>query len=109
MNSSIKSITGRRIWDSRGRPTVEVDVQLAGGAWGRGIAPAGASRGSNEAIDLRDGGSEQAGFGVQRALLGIREQIAPSLIGMDARDQEAIDSRMIDLDGTPNKARLGGN
>jgi enolase len=109
MNTSITNITCRRVWDSRGRPTVEVDVRLAGGASGRGIAPAGASRGSNEAIDLRDGGTVQAGFGVQSALRGIRELIAPALIGMDARDQEAVDERLIALDGTPNKARLGGN
>lgn len=109
MNTTITKITGRRIWDSRGRPTVEVDVQLAGGASGRGIAPAGASRGSNEAIDLRDGGTAQGGFGVQHALQGVRELIVPALVGMDARDQEAIDARLITLDGTPNKARLGGN
>ncbi|AIO36668.1 phosphopyruvate hydratase [Burkholderia pseudomultivorans] len=109
MNSTITNITARRVWDSRGRPTVEVDVRLAGGAWGRGIAPAGASRGSNEAIDLRDGGSEQGGFGVQGALRGIREVIEPALTGMNALDQEAVDAMLIELDGTPNKARLGGN
>ncbi|TCG07887.1 phosphopyruvate hydratase [Paraburkholderia steynii] len=109
MNTRIMSVRGRRIWDSRGRPTVEVDVHLEGGAWGRGMAPAGASRGSNEAIDLRDGGREQAGFGVQGALRAISEVIAPALIGMDARDQDAVDMELIALDGTPNKARLGGN
>jgi enolase len=109
MNTGIRKIIGRRIWDSRGRPTVEVDVELAGGAWGRGIAPAGASRGSNEAIDLRDGGSAHAGFGVQRALRNVNEIIAPALTGMDALDQEAVDTRLIALDGTPNKSHLGGN
>ena len=109
MDSSIKRIVGRRIWDSRGRPTVEVDVQLSGGMWGRGMAPAGASRGSHEAIDLRDGEGRHGGFDVQNALRGIREEIAPALIGLDARDQEAVDATLIALDGTPNKARLGGN
>ena len=109
MNTGIRKITGRRIWDSRGRPTVEVDVELANGVWGRGIAPAGASRGSNEAIDLRDGGSAFAGFGVQRALQNVSEIIAPALIGMDGLDQEAVDARLIALDGTPNKSHLGGN
>jgi enolase len=112
MNTGIRKIIGRRIWDSRGRPTVEVDVEvdveLAGGAWGRGIAPAGASRGSNEAIDLRDGGSVLAGFGVQRALRNVNEIIAPALAGMDALDQDAVDERLIALDGTPNKSH-GGN
>jgi enolase len=109
MNTGISKIIGRRIWDSRGRPTVEVDVELASGAWGRGIAPAGASRGSNEAIDLRDGGSAFAGFGVQRALQNVNEIIAPALIGMNGLDQEAVDARLIALDGTPNKSHLGGN
>src|SRR5258705_5301137 len=86
MKTAIKKITGRRIWDSRGRPTVEVDVELTDGAQGRGIAPAGASRGSNEAIDLRDGGSPLAGFGVQRALSNIGKLITPALTGMDAMD-----------------------
>ncbi|CAE6841787.1 phosphopyruvate hydratase [Paraburkholderia domus] len=109
MKTAISKITSRRIWDSRGRPTVEVDVELANGIGGRGIAPAGASRGSNEAIDLRDGGSLLAGFGVQRALSNVDEIIAPALLGMDAMDQAAVDAILIALDGTPNKARLGGN
>ncbi|MFM0705068.1 phosphopyruvate hydratase [Paraburkholderia sediminicola] len=109
MKTAISKITSRRIWDSRGRPTVEVDVELTNGVGGRGIAPAGASRGSNEAIDLRDGGSLLAGFGVQRALSNVDEIIAPALLGMDAMDQAAVDAILIALDGTPNKARLGGN
>jgi enolase len=109
MKTTIKKIIGRRIWDSRGRPTVEVDVELADGARGRGIAPAGASRGSNEAIDLRDGGAKLAGFDVQRALANISGIIAPALTGMDAMNQAGVDAALIALDGTPNKARLGGN
>jgi enolase len=109
MKTAIKKITGRRIWDSRGRPTVEVDVELTGGARGRGIAPAGASRGSNEAIDLRDGGAKLAGFDVQGALANISGIIAPALTGMDAMNQPCVDAALIALDGTPNKAYLGGN
>jgi enolase len=109
MKTAIRKITGRRIWDSRGRPTVEVDVELTDGAQGRGIAPAGASRGSNEAIDLRDGGSQLAGFGVQRALSNIGKLITPALTGMDAMNQAGVDATLIELDGTPNKANLGGN
>ncbi|WP_274627043.1 phosphopyruvate hydratase [Arvimicrobium flavum] len=109
MSMNIETVTGRRVWDSRGRPTVEVDVTLAGGARGRAIAPAGASTGSGEAVDLRDRGASQSGMDVTRALAGIADEIAPALAGMDAADQAAVDRRMIDLDGTPNKSRLGGN
>jgi enolase len=109
MKTLIRKITGRRLWDSRGRPTVEVDVELADGTRGRGIAPAGASRGSNEAIDLRDGGTRLAGFDVQCALANVRGIIAPALTGMDAMNQAGVDAALIALDGTPNKARLGGN
>ena len=109
MKTSISNVLCRRIWDSRGRPTVEVDIELAGGARGRGIAPAGASRGSNEAIDLRDGGAAFGGFGVERALANINGPIAEAILGLDAREQVALDSVISDLDGTPNKARLGGN
>ena len=105
----IAAITPRRIWDSRGRPTVEVDVRLQGGAVGRGVAPAGASRGSREAIELRDGGTALGGFGVERALHGIRSEIAPALRDLDATDQRRIDQILIELDGTPQKSRLGGN
>jgi enolase len=105
----INSVHGRRIWDSRGRPTVEVEIALEGGATGRGIAPAGASRGSNEAIDLRDGGSALGGFGVERALANVNGPIRAALLGRDASDQAAIDQTLIDLDGTPNKSKLGGN
>lgn len=107
--TTITAIKGRRVWDSRGRPTVEADVTLSGGAMGRAIAPAGASRGSNEAIDLRDGGPRFGGWDVTDALQQTNGAIAKTLIGMDAADQAAIDQAMIDLDGSPNKANLGGN
>ncbi len=105
----IQSLVARRIWDSRGRPTIEAEVALSDGATGRGIAPAGASRGSREAIDKRDGDKRFGGLDVQDALRGITEEIAPALIGLDPFDQAAIDAKLIGLDGTPNKARLGGN
>ncbi len=109
MTSRIASVTGRQLWDSRGRPTVEAEVVLESGAIGRAIAPAGASRGAHEAIDLRDGGEAFGGHGVNRAVAGIGAEIAGAVTGMDARDQAAIDKVLCDLDGTPNKARLGAN
>jgi enolase len=109
MSTLIRQLNARRIWDSRGRPTVEVDVHLDGGISGRGVAPAGASTGSHEAVELRDGGEVCDGFGVQRALAGIAREIAPALIGMDVLQQQAIDDLLVALDGTPNKSRLGGN
>ena len=105
----INRIHARRVWDSRGRPTVETEVTLTDGSVGRGIAPAGASRGTREAIDLRDGGAKLGGLDVQRALSNVNGEIAGALIGRDANDQATIDKLLIDLDGTPNKARLGGN
>ena len=107
--SEIAKIRGRRVWDSRGRPTVEVDVTLTDGSFGRGIAPAGASRGTREAIDLRDGGPRLGGFDVQRAVANVNGEIALALKGRNAADQALVDRLLIDLDGTPNKARLGGN
>jgi len=86
----IQSLVARRIWDSRGRPTVEAEVRLSDGAVGRGIAPAGASRGSREAIEKRDGGKRFGGFDVQDALQGIRDEIAPALVGLDPFDQAAL-------------------
>ncbi len=109
MQTLIRQLRARRIWDSRGRPTVEVDVCLDGGICGRGIAPAGASTGSHEAVELRDGGQACDGFGVQRALDGIAREIAPALVGMDVLQQQGIDDLLVQLDGTPNKSRLGGN
>ena len=105
----IAGVQGRRVWDSRGRPTVEVDVTLEGGAMGRAIAPAGASRGSAEAVDLRDGGDAFGGLDVRRAIAGIGAEISNVLVGLDSREQEVVDSALVSLDNTENKARLGGN
>jgi enolase len=105
----IQSLRARRIWDSRGRPTIEVEVVLSDGAVGRGIAPAGASRGSREAVDKRDGGERLGGLDVHQALAGIRAEIAPALIGLEPFDQAGVDARLIAIDGTENKSRLGGN
>jgi enolase len=107
--TDIARVHGRRVWDSRGRPTIEVEVALESGAAGRAIAPAGASTGSGEAVDLRDGGATFGGLDVRRAVANVNETIAPALAGRDTRDQAAIDGLLIALDGTPNKARLGGN
>ncbi len=108
-NRLIKSVRGRRVWDSRGRPTVEVEVGLRYGATGRAIAPAGASLGSGEAVDLRDGGDAFGGYGVDRALAAVNETIAERLTGLDAADQKAVDAALIEADGTADKSRLGGN
>lgn len=107
--TNITKLVSRRVWDSRGHPTVEVDVTLEGGATGRAIAPAGASRGAREAVDLRDGGEKLAGKDVRGAVQNVAEKIAPAIKGMDAREQSAIDQVLIDLDGTPLKSALGGN
>ena len=109
MNDTIVSIHGRRIWDSRGRPTVEAEVRLAGGAIGRAIAPAGASTGSAEAVDRRDGGTAFGGFDVRGALDAVNGEIAGLLRGRAATDQSEIDAALVALDGTPNRERLGGN
>ena len=109
MPSTIKQILARAVWDSRGRPTVEVEVHLSGGAWGRAIAPSGASRGVREALDLRDGGARFQGFGVDKAVRGVQSLIAPSLIGLDARNQAEVDAKIISLDPTPLKSTLGAN
>src|SRR5437870_12822752 len=92
--TEIVEVHGRRVWDSRGRPTVEAEITLANGARGRAIAPAGASRGSREAVDLRDGGSAQDGFDVTRAIANVKGSIATALAGLDAADQAAVDSAM---------------
>ena len=109
MTQRIVDISARQLWDSRGRPTVEAEVRLTSGAIGRAIAPAGASRGAHEAIDLRDGGDAFGGMGVAQAVANVAREIAPALAGMDARDQAAVDAALADLDGTPAKQRLGGN
>lgn len=106
---SIRKLGARRIWDSRGRPTVEAEIELSDGTVGRGIAPAGASRGTREAVDRRDGGTRLGGFDVQDALASVRAEIAPLLAGRDPFDQAGIDAALIALDGTPTKQRLGGN
>lgn len=108
-STRISRVHGRRVWDSRGRPTVEAEIELAGGAIGRAIAPAGASTGSGEALDLRDGGPRCGGYDVGRAVANVGGEIALVLANMDAADQAAIDAELIALDGTPTKRRLGGN
>jgi enolase len=108
-DTTIAAVHGRRVWDSRGRPTVEAELRLAGGAFGRAIAPAGASTGSGEANELRDGGDRLGGRDVQRAVAAVNGEIAAALVGQDATDQEAIDRCLIALYGTPQKQRLGGN
>ena len=106
----IEEIAALEVLDSRGNPTVEVEVVLSGGASGRALVPSGASTGSHEAVELRDGDpSRYAGKGVTRAVANVAEVIAPDLIGMDASDQVAIDARLVELDGTPDKGRLGAN
>ncbi len=107
--SEIVSVKGRWILDSRGNPTVEVDVVTACGALGRAAAPSGASKGSKEALELRDGGREFLGKGVTKAVSNVNNEIAKTLIGMDSWEQRDVDYKMIELDGTPNKSRLGAN
>jgi len=109
MTSAIQSIHGRRVWDSRGRPTVEAEVTLQDGAKGRAIAPAGASKGAREALELRDGGARFGGLDVMQAVGHINGEIAKALIGSHADNQLALDQALIALDGTENKTRLGAN
>jgi len=109
VTTRIDRIHARRVWDSRGRPTIEVDVVTDNGSLGRAIAPAGASTGSGEAVDLRDGGTAFGGLDVMRAVDAVAREISPALKGEDAADQARIDRRLIALDGTANKSRLGGN
>jgi len=107
--SEIVKVHGREIFDSRGNPTVEVDVTLAGGAFARAAVPSGASTGSREAVELRDGGARLGGKGVKNAVANVNSEIASSVKGMDAADLTALDNKLIELDGTPNKGRLGAN
>lgn len=108
--SKISKIIGREVMDSRGNPTVEADVYLESGAWGRACAPSGASTGSREALELRDGDkSRYMGKGVLKAVAAVNDEIRPALIGQNAYEQQAIDKMMIDLDGTENKEKLGAN
>ena len=105
----IKSVHARQIMDSRGNPTVECDIVLSGGARGRAAVPSGASTGSFEALELRDGGDAYMGKGVTTAVRNVNEIIAPAIIGMAANDQTALDEKMLALDGTQNKDKLGAN
>lgn len=105
----IQKIHARQIMDSRGNPTLECDVMLSGGAIGRSSVPSGASTGSHEALELRDGGKDYMGKGVLNAVKNVNEIIAPALIDMDASQQKIIDEKMIAMDGTPNKSKLGAN
>ena len=107
--SRINGVVARRVWDSRGRPTVEVEIVTSAGGRGRGIAPAGASRGSREAVERRDGGDRFDGMDVRAAIAGIEREIAPVLIGLDVFQQTTIDEMLVALDGTATKSRLGGN
>ncbi len=107
--SEIVSVHGREIFDSRGNPTVEVDVRLESGAFGRAAVPSGASTGQREAVELRDGTSRLGGKGVKKAVLNVNRDIASAVVGMDAADQRGLDHALIKLDGTPNKGRLGAN
>ena len=108
--SSITGLYAREILDSRGNPTVEVEVQLESGAWGRAAVPSGASTGKREAVELRDGdGQRYRGKGVRQAVRNVEETIAPEVEGMEATEQAAVDQALLELDGTPNKSALGAN
>jgi enolase len=107
--SEIEELIGREILDSRGNPTVEVEVLLESGATGRAAVPSGASTGTHEAVELRDGGDRYSGKGVRRAVDNVNGEIANAVEGLEALDQRGLDSSLIDLDGTPNKGRLGAN
>src|SRR3954469_25154769 len=110
MGLCIELVRGRQILDSRGNPTVEVDVMLEDGTLGRAAVPSGASTGEHEAVELRDEDKKRyLGKAVTKAVDNVNTKIAPELIGLDPRDQEAIDHLMVELDGTPNKAKLGAN
>ncbi|MDA8313832.1 MAG: phosphopyruvate hydratase, partial [Actinomycetota bacterium] len=106
---TIEYVVGRQVFDSRGNPTVEVEVSLDSGARGRATAPSGASTGIHEAVELRDGGDAYDGKGVLRAVESVRGEIADVLVGLDALDQRGVDMAMVDLDATPDKSRLGAN
>jgi enolase len=105
----IESVVGRQVLDSRGNPTVEVEVELLSGGWGRAAVPSGASTGSFEAVELRDGGEAYMGKGVLKAVGYVNKEIAEVLVGADATDQREVDRLLIEADGTPNKSRLGAN
>lgn len=108
-NTNIAEVHAREVLDSRGNPTVEAEVTLEGGGFGRAIVPSGASTGALEAVELRDGGERYLGKGVLSAVANVNDSIAPSVMGLDATRQQTVDQVMLDLDGTPNKANLGAN
>src|SRR5437899_2239455 len=107
--SQIEAVHARQILDSRGNPTVEVELSLRSGAWGRAAVPSGASTGEFEATELRDAGSEWNGKGVSQAVANVNGEIAAAVEGQDASAQAALDRLLSNLDGTPNKSRLGAN
>src|SRR5947209_8672040 len=107
--ASIEAVGAREILDSRGNPTVEVEVALDDGTIARAAVPSGASTGAFEAVELRDGESRYGGKGVEKAVTAVLDEISPELLGIDASEQRIVDQTMIDLDGTPNKARIGAN
>ena len=109
MKTTIVAVRGRQILDSRGNPTVEVDVELESGACGRAAVPSGASTGVHEAVELRDGGDAYGGKAVMQAVANVGGELAAAVTGLDAADQRAVDERLIEADGTPNKGRLGAN
>ena len=110
MSNAICYVHAREILDSRGTPTLEADVELTGGARGRAAVPSGASTGEHEAVELRDGDKKRyLGKGVVKAVKNVNDIIGPKILGLDARDQAAVDETMIALDGTPNKGKLGAN
>jgi enolase len=107
--TAVAKTHARQILDSRGNPTVEVEITLESGAFGRAAVPSGASTGEYEAVELRDGGPEWGGKGVTKAVANVNGEIATAILGLDPGEQEEFDARLLDLDGTPNKARLGAN
>src|SRR6476619_3889837 len=110
MDSTIESISAQEVLDSRGNPTVEVEVILADGSWGRAAVPSGASTGVHEALELRDGDKQRyGGKGVLKAVANVNDVISDALFGWDATEQKAIDAELLMLDGTPNKSNLGAN
>src|SRR5437763_6757931 len=107
--SSVELVLGREVLDSRGNPTVEVEVHLDSGARGRAIVPSGASTGEHEAVERRDGGDRYGGKGVLGAVDSVNHEIRDTLVGLEALDQRGVDTELINLDGTDNKSRLGAN
>src|SRR5258705_9300862 len=108
--SAITGVYAREILDSRGNPTIEVEVQLESGAWGRAAVPSGASTGKREAVELREGDSQRyRGGGVQRAVKNVEDTIAGEIEGMEATEQTPVDQALLELEGTPNKSALGAN